>query len=299
MTLGGVESDADEPALATGPDGDLASAGESTPDGLGITPTPDDGKRLTDTPPWDESTRPHRKPAEGDVTYTERGRMVGRHLIEVHDMLRTELGELRDLVAKVRQGALTAGAARSSLNDMALRQNNWTLGAFCSRYCNIVGQHHGAEDFAVFPHLVSSDPDLGQVIQRLTDEHLTIHDTIQKVDSALVEHINHPEDFDALQTAIDFLADTLLSHLSYEEHEIIEPAHRVTASTRARWTCRDRRRSSLRILCATAAARRHSCALFHRGAGSLVEDRGVSHLHFLPRGRCKWTQRFLRSCLYA
>ena len=224
--IGRVESDADEPALATGPDGDLASAGASTPDGLGITPTPDDGKRLTDTPPWDESTRPHRKPTDGEVTYTERGRMVGRHLIEVHDMLRTELGELRDLVAKVRQGALTAGAARSSLNDMALRQNNWTLGAFCSRYCNIVGQHHGAEDFAVFPHLVSSDPDLEQVIQRLTDEHLAIHDAIQKVDAALIEHINHPDDFDALQTAIDFLADALLSHLSYEEHEIVEPLAR-------------------------------------------------------------------------
>ena len=43
---------------------------------------------------------------------------------------------------------------------MALRQNDWTLGAFCSRYCGAVAQHHGLEDDAIFPHLVRSDPDL-------------------------------------------------------------------------------------------------------------------------------------------
>ena len=68
-------------------------------------------------------------------------------------MLRTELGELRELLAQVRDGALGAGEARSALNEMALRQNDWTLGAFCSRYCGVVAQHHGLEDDAIFPHL--------------------------------------------------------------------------------------------------------------------------------------------------
>jgi len=30
---------------------------------LSLAPTPDDGVRLTDAMPWDESTRPHRRPA--------------------------------------------------------------------------------------------------------------------------------------------------------------------------------------------------------------------------------------------
>jgi hemerythrin-like domain-containing protein len=203
-----------------------AAASGSEYDRLGVSPTPDDGERLTD-PRWDESDRPHRRPSGPEVTYDEQGRQVGQHLIDVHDMLRRELTELREVVAQVRDGALSAGDARSVLNEMALRQNDWTLGAFCSRYCRVVAQHHSLEDDAVFPHLQRSDPDLGPVIDRLADEHLVIHDAIEDVDRALVHHINHPADFDRLQTAIDVLTDTLLSHLSYEEFELVEPLARL------------------------------------------------------------------------
>jgi hemerythrin-like domain-containing protein len=68
---------------------------------------------------------------------------------------------------------------------------------------------------------------LAPVIQRLTDEHLVIHDAIQLVDAALVRQINDPEDRDGIQAAIDFLTDALLSHLSYEEREIVEPLARL------------------------------------------------------------------------
>jgi hemerythrin-like domain-containing protein len=194
---------------------------------LGVTPTPDDGARASAVTPWDEATRPRRPRSGPDVTYSRRGRLVGRHLVDVHDMLRRELAELRDVLSQVRDGALDAGAARSALNEMALRQNDWTLGAFCSRYCGVVAQHHGLEDDAVFPHLARSDADLVPVIDRLVDEHLVIHDAIQGVDRALVDHINHPHDYEPIQAAIDFLGDALLSHLSYEEHELVEPLARL------------------------------------------------------------------------
>ena len=194
---------------------------------LGVRPTPDDGARLSAAAPWDESTRPRRAPSGEEQTYTDRGQLVGQHLIDVHDMLRRELGELRSVLAQVREGALSAGAARSALNEMALRQNDWTLGAFCARYCGVVAQHHGLEDDAIFPHLARSDTALQPVIDRLTDEHLVIHDAIQAVDRSLVQHMNHPDDFEPIQQAIDFLTDALLSHLSYEEHEIVEPLARL------------------------------------------------------------------------
>jgi hemerythrin-like domain-containing protein len=200
---------------------------ESEYDRLGVRPTPDPGVRLSATVPWDESTRPHRPESGPGVEYSRRGRLVGQHLVEVHDMLRTELIELREILAQVRDGAVSAGSARSALNEMALRQNDWTLGAFCSRYCGAVAQHHGLEDDAVFPHLVRSDRSLEPVIARLTDEHLVIHDAIQAVDRALVGHINHPDDYSPIQSAIDALTDSLLSHLSYEEHEIVEPLARL------------------------------------------------------------------------
>ena len=141
-------------------------------------------------------------------------------------MLRKELDELRELVSQVREGALSAGDARSMLNEMALRQNDWTLGAFCSRYCRVVATHHSLEDDSIFPHL-RRDPGLEPVIDRLTEEHHVIHDAIEAVDRALVAHILHPEDFEPLQNAIDLLTDTLLSHLSYEEHELVEPLARL------------------------------------------------------------------------
>jgi len=205
-------------APATTPRGDARH-------GLGITPTPDDGVRRSAQMPWDESTRPHRAP-DPDTDYTDRGRAAGKHLIDVHDMLRKELDELRDLVNQVRDGALSAGDARSMLNAMALRQNDWTLGAFCSRYCRVVATHHSLEDDSIFPHL-RRDPGLEPVIDRLTEEHHVIHDAIEAVDRALVEHILHPEDFEPLQQAIDLLTDALLSHLSYEEHELVEPLARL------------------------------------------------------------------------
>jgi hypothetical protein len=196
-------------------------------DRVGVTPTPDDGTRLAAAAAWDESTRPHRHPAAPDVTYSDRGRVAGQQLVSVHDLLRTELTELREILAQVREGALNATDARSELSEMALRQNDWTVGAFCSQYCGRVAQHHGVEDASVFPYLARAEPALGPVIQRLTDEHLVIHDAIELVDAALVRQINDPADRDGIQAAIDFLTDALLSHLSYEEREIVEPLARL------------------------------------------------------------------------
>lgn len=226
----GEEAAPDTPSPAPSVPADNGAAAAAQPDSeyerLGVSPTPDDGNRLA-APRWDESTRPHRTPSSPDVTYSEIGRQTGQHLIDVHDHLRKELTELRDVVAQVRSGALSAGAARDALHEMALRQNDWTLGAFCARYCRVVAQHHTIEDQSVFPHLRSADPELAPVVDRLADEHLVIHDAIEEVDQALVHHLERPDDFDRLQTAIDVLTDTLLSHLSYEEHELVEPLARL------------------------------------------------------------------------
>jgi alkanesulfonate monooxygenase SsuD/methylene tetrahydromethanopterin reductase-like flavin-dependent oxidoreductase (luciferase family)/hemerythrin-like domain-containing protein len=212
----------DQPPTVT----ETPSAAESEYERLGVRPTPDDGTRIGTNAPWDELARP-RRPASGpEVAYSRRGALVGQHLVDVHDMLRAELNELRQILAQVRDGAMSASNARSELNEMALRQNDWTLGAFCSRYCGALTQHHGLEDEAIFPHLAQSDRTLEPVIERLVDEHLVIHDAIQAVDRALVDHINHPDDYEPIQVAIDFLTDALLSHLSYEEHEIVEPLAR-------------------------------------------------------------------------
>jgi hypothetical protein len=176
---------------------------------------------------WDESTRPSGPAPDPDRTYTAHGRAVGQHLVEVHDHLRHELAQVQDLIGQVRDGVLQIGDARSALNEMALRQNSWTLGGFCESYCRVVTGHHSLEDQGIFPHLRSADPRLGAVIDRLEEEHHVIHEVLDGVDRALVHLVAHPADIDRVQAAVDLLSSTLLSHLSYEENELVEPLSRL------------------------------------------------------------------------
>ncbi|WP_348647791.1 LLM class flavin-dependent oxidoreductase [Ornithinimicrobium sp. F0845] len=203
------------------------ATGDSQYDRLGVHPTPDDGTRLGASMPWDESTRPRRTESGPEVTYTARAAQMGKHLIDVHDMLRSELTQVRSIIEQVKNATMDVGSARSAMNDMTMKQNNWTLGAYCSRYCATVTQHHGLEDASVFPHLRTAERDLVPVLDRLEQEHVVIHDVIEQVDRALVEFVAEPDDFTRLDEAVDALSDTLLSHLSYEEDQLVEPLARL------------------------------------------------------------------------
>jgi alkanesulfonate monooxygenase SsuD/methylene tetrahydromethanopterin reductase-like flavin-dependent oxidoreductase (luciferase family) len=215
-------------AAGAGAPAELAAVvAETEVDGLGVTPTSDGTTRLSDRAPWDESIRPQRDRLGSKVSYSDAGRGAAKALVRVHNMLRQELSELRDILREVRDGAMHAADARAALNEMALRQNDWTLGTVCSRYCSVVAAHHSGEDSVLFPHLARREPQLKPVIDRLTDEHLVIHEAIEEVDHALVEHMTRPEGHDAIQDAIDFLTDALLSHLAYEEQELVEPLARL------------------------------------------------------------------------
>jgi len=110
---------------------------------------------------------------------------------------------------------------------MTMRQNDWTLGAYCASYCRVVTGHHSLEDAEVFPHLKRADPGLAPVIDRLHEEHLVIHDVLEEVDAALVAFVSDSSDFTALEDALNLLSDTLLSHLAYEEQQIVEPLARL------------------------------------------------------------------------
>jgi hemerythrin-like domain-containing protein len=154
------------------------------------------------------------------------GRAVGSHLIAVHDHLRQELEEIRRLVESVELGAVPASEAIVSLDEFSIRQNNWTIGAYCAAYYRMVALHHGLEDRYVFPHLRTCEAQLEPVIDRLSEEHHVIHDVLEGLNRALVELVAHPDDFADLRRATDILTDTLLSHLSYEEHQLVEPLAR-------------------------------------------------------------------------
>jgi hemerythrin-like domain-containing protein len=110
---------------------------------------------------------------------------------------------------------------------MTMRQNNWTLGTYCESYCRVVTTHHTLEDRSLFPALRRGDERLEPVIDRLEQEHHVIHDLLEEVDRALVRFVSVPDGMGALRAAVDLLSDALLSHLSYEERELVEPIARI------------------------------------------------------------------------
>ncbi len=200
------------------------------PETITVTPTPAPARRLSDAVLWDESTRP-RYPAPAGAAYTEAQQAHPQHLIDIHDALRAELNQLRDVVDQVRRGLMQVGQARSVINTMTMRQNNWTLGAYCESYCRIVTGHHTLEDRSMFRFLRHQDPDAAPVVDRLAEEHEVIAEVLEHVDRALVGLVA-AEPHDAAQAledfsaTVDLLTDSLLSHLSYEERELLHPLAR-------------------------------------------------------------------------
>ena len=194
---------------------------------FGVAATPDDGVRVSAEQVWDESTRPTGPAPDPGLAYSDQQLATGQHLVDVHDALRAELAQLRDVIDQVARGQVRADAARSLINTLALRQNNWTLGAFCESYCRIVTAHHSLEDHSVFPHLRRADPRLAPVLDRLEEEHEVIADVLDRVDRALVALVSDDSALSGVQAAVDLLTDTLVSHLSYEERELVEPLARV------------------------------------------------------------------------
>jgi hypothetical protein len=191
-----------------------------------FTPTPDPATRRSSRQLWDESTRPVAPPAPPGHIYTAHAQAVGQHLVDVHDNLRRELEKIHNIIKEVKTGDLSIDRARSALNELTVRQNNWTLGAYCASYCTRITRHHGIEDHSIFPHLRSADAGLAPVIDRLDQEHLIIHEVVEGVDRALVNLVRTEKDFTELEEATNILSDTLLSHLAYEEQQLVEPLAR-------------------------------------------------------------------------
>jgi len=208
------------------------AAGEAHPAGyqssaFPVASTADPGVRLAAAPVWDESERPSGPALEPGRRYDARDLGSSRLLVDIHDHLRTELTQVRELVEQVLEGTLDAAAARGRINEMTMRQNSWTVGAYCAAYCRVVTTHHTIEDQSLFPRLRAADPRLSPVVDRLHAEHEVIHEVLERVDAALVALVGPAADGRGLRVAVDELTDSLLSHLSYEERELLEPLARL------------------------------------------------------------------------
>jgi hypothetical protein len=118
------------------------------------------------------------------------------------------------IIQASQQMHLGPAESRSAINELTVKQNEWTLGAYCQSYCRFVGMHHTLEDRALFPDLRRADIRLAPVVARLSDEHEAIAGILTKIDSALVAMVRDPAAIAEVRAAVDLLTDALLSHLS-------------------------------------------------------------------------------------
>ncbi len=110
---------------------------------------------------------------------------------------------------------------------MTMRQNYWTLGAFCTAYCRVVSVHHAIEDQQLFPDLKAADQSLGPVLERLHTDHEAIAKLLAEIDEALVAMIEDDHRLDRTQGAVARLSEALLAHLALEEDSLLEPIGRL------------------------------------------------------------------------
>jgi hypothetical protein len=201
----------------------------------GVPPAPDGDAQLDLAPSerttgreldLDEATRP-RAPRHPDAPTIASGEASAEALVYVHNHLRSELGQLRGVVEQVAAGHTTPGLARSLINRMSMRQNYWSLGAFCATYCRVLTLHHAIEDSTMFVSLLEGDVDLAPVIERLSAEHEVVAGILTRLDQALVAMVKDPDQLGVVQSEVERLGDVLLSHLDYEEEELLEPIRRL------------------------------------------------------------------------
>lgn len=148
-------------------------------------------------------------------------------LLAIHEHLRQELARLRGVLVEVAAGRATAAEARSYLHRMTMRQNYWTVGAFCAAYCRVVSVHHAIEDEHMFADLRAADQSLGPILARLREEHEGIADLLADVDAALVGMVEDDERLDDARRAVDRLGEELIAHLRREEDQLLEPIGRL------------------------------------------------------------------------
>ena len=170
--------------------------------------------------------RPHA--SKGDWSaLTPQQRARANQLVQVHDHLREEMTQIEDVIDQVAAGWANPEAARTVISQLTMRQNYWTLGAFCASYCRLLTLHHTIEDEAMFPELVRGQESLAPVIRQLSQEHEEIAGILTSLDAALVDMMEDSGKLAEVRDRAEQLSALLGSHLDYEEEELLEPLGRL------------------------------------------------------------------------
>src|SRR5450755_3584036 len=153
-----------------------------------------------------------------------RGAAMVAELKWVHDLIRRDLGTVRQLAADVR-GGLPAGRVAAGIRSLATGGPLWQLKINCLQYCRFVHSHHHAESIMLFPGLRRANPALNPVVDKLEADHLSISGLLDQVGDAAQE-LSSGEDpavRERLTRALQKLSRARLAPLKYEKENIPDP----------------------------------------------------------------------------
>ena len=144
-----------------------------------------------------------------------------RELLAIHRLLRRDLAIVRRLAREAEAGE-PAEAILTQVRSLQSTSPLWQLKFGCLHYCRFVHTHHTIEDAAVFPMIRRHQPALAPMIDRLEEDHLTVHHITERIAAAaaMLPGDEGPDHRAELVATLGELEEHLLAHLALEEESI-------------------------------------------------------------------------------
>ena len=144
-----------------------------------------------------------------------------RELLYIHSLLRRDLQTVRRLAAEARDGR-SPSTIVAEIRTLATNSPLWRLKFGCLHYCRFVHAHHSLEDAALFPMVRKHDPSLNRVVDRLGEDHRTVHRITERI-AAVADQVADDASGGSrsrLVAALTELEEHLLAHLALEEESL-------------------------------------------------------------------------------
>ena len=169
----------------------------------------------------DDSTRPKAPKIDG---VTPAQRRLGKRLALIHAHHLDQIDQVRWVMEQVEAGEQSAVALVDAIFSMQMTNNYRLFGNLCGRECQMLTLHHTIEDHHMFPALRHGSDGLRKVVDRLSQEHLIIHQLLEALEDNARKTVTQPGrgTFVELKAAFLALERFVRSHFGYEQEELEE-----------------------------------------------------------------------------
>ncbi|WP_158896216.1 nitroreductase/quinone reductase family protein [Amycolatopsis anabasis] len=141
---------------------------------------------------------------------------LGDFLVESHDWLRHELGELRRQLDALAEGRADSATLERPSPDLAQQ-----LRTHCLEFCGALEQHHTGEDQGAFPMLAQQYPELAEDLTKLGEEHKTVARLRRRIQQLVDDYVPGESDPSTIRDELEHLAAKLETHFEYEEKTVV------------------------------------------------------------------------------